>query len=662
MRLLANFFLLLFAAEALFAQKAPPFLIIPDENKVYVILASPPKEMVSWTVSRKAKGEKEFTLFTPEPITKIKDPLLIREFFPEEEYNWLAQVFKAEDEFTFYRRIMDPGVGGALSLVSLNVAKVLGKLFIDTTARSNEEYIYRISFINYQGEEFSRVEARVIVRKHKPPPNQVTKIVFSVGKDYIKLEWDYPKWTGRKEDIVVGFNIYKRSLEEGEFKKVLPFPYLRTGERIFYIDRKVEEGKTYEYYLTAVDLIGAEGPKSEVVVVKVKDITPPPPPLEVVATPEEGEIVITWEPSLAEDVVGYNIYRSWSIHGEFKRINKEPIPKEERRFVDKDVSATGMLYVYRVSAIDDDGLEGEKSTAAFGMPKDTTPPPAVANLRAKVEKRMVKLTWEPQRTPDLDGYYVYRAEEKERLFRLVGPPLSKNSPFFVDSGFSSKGLYPGRNYYYYVSQVDIAMNEGKRTMIEVKIPDDEPPMPPPEVYCQNNDDGTVTVKWQVSLALDLAKYYIYRQREGASPQRIAEVGMNTNSYLDRTCEKGVAYYYFVSAVDSVGNESERIKFHITPRDIYSPPTPKGLKVSYVANRINLTWEKVLADDLDGYNVYRSELPTGVYVKLNKKPWKTEGFSDPEGKKGYYYRVTSVDTSGNESNKSEPATVSESRVP
>lgn len=653
MRIVTTFFLLIFASGALFAQKAPPVFLIPDENKVYVLLASPPREMVSWMVSRKSRGEKDFNLCTPEPITKIKDPLLIRDFFPEGEYNWFAQALKAEDEFTFYRRIMDPGIGGALSLLSLNMAKVLGKVFIDTTVRFNEEYIYRIHFINYQGEEFSKVEEKVIVQKHKPPTKRVTKVLFSVGKDYIKLEWNYPKWVGGKEDIVVGFNIYKKSLAEDEFKKVLPYPYLRTGEKLFYIDRKIEEDKTYEYYLTPVDLIGAEGPKSEVVAIKVKDITPPPPPLEVLATPEEGQIVITWEPSLAEDVVGYNIYRSWSIHGEFKRINKEPVAKDERRLVDRDVSATGMLYVYRVSAIDDDGLEGEKSTAAFGMPKDTTPPPVVANLTAKVEKRMVKLTWQSQMTPDLDGYYVYRAEEKERLFRLVGPPVSKHTPSFVDSGFSGKGLYPGRAYYYYVSQVDMAMNEGKRTMIEVKIPDDEPPLPPPAVYCKNNDDGTVEVKWQMSLSLDLAKFYIYRQKGGEPPQKIAEVGMNTNSYIDRACEKGVEYYYFVSAVDSVGNESERVKFNITPRDIYSPPTPTGLKVTYLTNRVSLTWEKVTMDDLAGYNVYRSDLPTGVFVKLNKLPWKTESFSDPAGKKEYYYRVTSVDTSGNESQKSEP---------
>jgi len=647
----------LFALSGLFfftwAQtKAPPFFLIPDEVKVYLILASPPKEMVGFNVYRQKSGEREFLLLTPEPITPINEPFLARDILGEEEYQWLSNALKTEDEFSLLRKLKDPGIGGALSLVSRKVALVLGKIYIDSMVNPGEEYTYRIAFLNYKGEEFFKGEEKALVQKHRPPDKRVEKITFTVGKDQLRLNWEYPKWTGDKRDLVVGFNIYKKSEDEKDFKKVLPFPYLRTGEKLFYIDKNVLEGKTYQYYITPVDLVGAEGLKSEIVLVKLKDITPPAPPPVVNATSEEGAIVLEWEPSPDEDVIGYNIYRSWSIHGEFKKINPKPIPKEERRFVDRDVSATGMLYVYRVAAIDDDGLEGRQSTAAFGLPKDTTPPPPVTNLQAKVKKHIVELNWKPQMTTDLDGYYVYRAEEKDNPFRLVGPPIKKEITSFVDSGFAKRGLYPGRTYYYYVSQVDVALNESPRELVEVKIPDDEPPSPPPSIYCKNNDDGSVEVIWPVSLTPDLAKYRVYRQEEGQEVLLRKEVPRDTNNYLDKEVAKGKRYFYYVSAVDSVGNESEKKSFEIIPRDISPPPPVKELKVIYKEGTVLLTWEEVRIDDLLGYNVYRANLPTGIPERLNKAILKENRFSDPTGNENYYYWVTVFDTSGNESERSE----------
>jgi fibronectin type 3 domain-containing protein len=632
--------------------KAPPFFLIPDEGKVYLILASPPKEMAGFNLYRQKRGEKDFTLLTPEPITPISEPFLARDILGEEEYQWLSNALKAEDEFSLLRRLKDPGVGGALSLVSRKVALVLGKIYIDSMVNTGEEYTYRIAFLNYKGEEFFKGEEKVLVQKHLPPDKRVEKITFTVGKDHLKLNWEYPRWQGDKKDLVVGFNIYKKSETEEDFKKVLPFPYLRTGEKLFYIDKNVSEGKTYQYYLVPVDLVGAEGLKSEIITVELKDITPPAPPPVVNATPEEGAILLEWEPSPDEDVIGYNVYRSWSIHGEFRKINPKPIPKEERRFVDRDVSATGMLYVYRVASIDEAGLEGRQSTAAFGMPKDTTPPPPVSNLQARVEKHFVELNWKPQLTPDLDGYYVYRAEEKDKPFRLVGPPIKKEITSFIDSGFVKKGLYPGHTYYYYVSQVDIALNEGERTLIEVKIPDDEPPSPPPSIYCKNNDDGTVEVTWQVSLTPDLAKYRVYRQEEGKDALMVKELPPDVNNYSDKEVAKGKRYLYLVSAVDSAGNESEKKVFEIIPRDISPPPPVKGLKVSYKEGRVLLTWEEVVVDDLLGYNVYRANLPTGIPERLNKDILRENKFSDPTGNENYYYWVTVFDTSGNESERSQ----------
>ncbi|UCG43098.1 MAG: hypothetical protein JSU73_00340, partial [candidate division WOR-3 bacterium] len=209
------------AAAALGQTNAPPCFVIPDEGKVSVILASPPREMAGFLVYRKARGEQEFTLLSQEPVMPIDEPSVARDVLGKEEFDRVCRAVGvgADEEFVLLRRLRDPGIGGALSLVSPGVAAILGKVFVDTTARTGKEYSYRVSFINHEAEEISRIEETVAVRKHKGPEKRVGKPSLSAGKGQLRLEWEYPKWQAGQADIVVGFNVYRKAAGEQEFLK-----------------------------------------------------------------------------------------------------------------------------------------------------------------------------------------------------------------------------------------------------------------------------------------------------------------------------------------------------------------------------------------------------------------------------------------------------------
>jgi hypothetical protein len=61
---------------------------------------------------------------------------------------------------------------------------------------------------------------------------------------------------------------------------------------------------------------------------------------------------------------------------------------------------------------------------------------------------------------------------------------------------------------------------------------------------------------------------------------------------------------------------------------------------------------VTESDLAGYYVYRSDLPSGVAEKLNREPLKETKYTDPAGGETHYYWIRALDTSGNESTRSE----------
>jgi hypothetical protein len=74
------------------------------------------------------------------------------------------------------------------------------------------------------------------------------------------------------------------------------------------------------------------------------------------------------------------------------------------------------------------------------------------------------------------------------------------------------------------------------------------------------------------------------------------------------------------------------------------------------NGVIITWERVIDFDLVGYNIYRSNLPTGVYIKVNSGAVHELKYFDSEGNSNSWYKIKSVDTSGNESRATTPVPV------
>ncbi len=89
-------------------------------------------------------------------------------------------------------------------------------------------------------------------------------------------------------------------------------------------------------------------------------------------------------------------------------------------------------------------------------------------------------------------------------------------------------------------------------------------------------------------------------------------------------------------------------------DVVAPGIPSGLKGVGKPTSINLRWNPNAEGDLLGYNVYRSLSAGGPFARSNSVPTdKISTYEDGPlaALTRYYFQVTSVDTSGNESARS-----------
>jgi hypothetical protein len=156
---------------------------------------------------------------------------------------------------------------------------------------------------------------------------------------------------------------------------------------------------------------------------------------------------------------------------------------------------------------------------------------------------------------------------------------------------------------------------------------------------------------------------------GKPQARAALLGSSaTNNYRDTSVVFDHTYVYIVRSVVQVeGNElesSDSQPVTVTPRDIFPPAAPQGLVAALLPGPapgtvvVDLSWSINLETDLAGYRVYRSEQEgtRGQLVTSELLPTPAVRDTSVEPGHRYWYTVTAVDRTGNESEPGAPVVV------
>jgi hypothetical protein len=153
------------------------------------------------------------------------------------------------------------------------------------------------------------------------------------------------------------FRILRRGPDEKTFTLAVKV------EQSEWIDPRSEFGKPYAYIVQRVVDLGrgreAESELPAEVSITPKDTFPPAAPSGFRASAALGSIELSWDRSPEADVAGYRIYRAASGAG-FDRIAETG---ETPAYSDRSAAA-GVTYRYAVSAFDQAGNEGPRSSPA----------------------------------------------------------------------------------------------------------------------------------------------------------------------------------------------------------------------------------------------------------------------------------------------------------
>ena len=139
------------------------------------------------------------------------------------------------------------------------------------------------------------------------------------------------------------------------------------------------------------------------------------------------------------------------------------------------------------------------------------------------------------------------------------------------------------------------------------------------------------------------------------------------SYVDTSVQVGRAYYYRVQSVGrtyrselSVFVDGEALADEVAPE---SPRNLSAVADESEFGRVSVTWNAPLVDDdggeltgLSGYQVFRSQGTTDSFVQVAAVSEPRYADAGLEESTTYYYTVSAVDGSGNESGRAVPVRV------
>lgn len=410
----------------------------------------------------------------------------------------------------------------------------------------------------------------------------------------------------------------------------------------------------------------------------------------------DGSVKIQWAPT--QSAIKYNIYRDTkdittlylSNGGKVKELGSITLLANPGTYTDTTVQ-NGTKYYYVVTAVQGNGGESGISNSVNATPQKeskfmpltppgntnevTIPDLSIAkklmesteidtpvNLKATVNTNSITLNWDydPQTT---NSFIVYRdtvATVQKTADKKLGTSPSR--------AFTDTTAQADVTYYYAVSAKSVVAESTLSNTVSAKwtgVPNTQDETIAPTGLTATVSGSNIGLNWDYGPQSN-ATFTVYRDTTSSvvkNAQTKITGNLTSKTFTDLSAQPNVTYYYAVTATrdnveSAISNVANAKKMAVL--DTQAPTAPKNLKATMQNGAVRLDWDKNTETDVAGYFVYRAPISQIVVSPQNKisppsTPISFTQYLDSNIQKGltYYYIVTAVDTSGNESTGSQP---------
>ncbi len=186
------------------------------------------------------------------------------------------------------------------------------------------------------------------------------------------------------------------------------------------------------------------------------------------------------------------------------------------------------------------------------------PPSPPSNFRVRPTANGIELSWEADVASEAHprSFDVFR---RDAQIRGYGEPIrridgAQRSYLDESARFDKRYIYTVRT----VAGVDPLIHSDEAGEREIEYEDHfAPPLPANLVALAER--AAIRLRWEPSVAGDVAGYVIYRREPGRNFHRLTDKLITGAEYLDRGLASGLTYAYRLRVIDHGGNESELSK-------------------------------------------------------------------------------------------------------
>ncbi len=493
------------------------------------------------------------------------------------------------------------------------VAEPTGTTYRDSGLQAFTTYNYTVTARDNEGlESDPSGSAQATTLDGTPPTRPENLSATATGTTSIGLSWS---GSADPESGVVGYRVYRNGTRIAE-----------TAGTTF-LDTGLSPATTYEYRVSAVNGQGLESDPSSRASATTFDATGPSTPKDLTATAAGTDrIDLGWSSSSDPEsgIAGYRIYRDGVQVGQ----------TAQRQYTDTGLDPA-TEYEYRVSAVNGQGLESDRSDPASATTLDASPPTVPQNLTTSpVGTERIDLSWTASEDPEsgVAGYLVFRDDSQ------VGTT--------AQTVFQDDGLTPATEYDYYVVAVNgDGLQSQPSATVSARTFDGTGPTAPTELTATAVATDRIDLTWSPAEDEEtgIAAYKVFRDG--------LEVATTTEtSYQDSGLSPATEYEYRVSAVNGDGLQgSLSDPASATTLDGSGPTAPTNVEATTISQtQVDLTW--TASEDpetgVEQYKVYRDGTVVGAVVSTS--------FADTglQQNTTYVYTISAVNGEGIEGERSQ----------
>ncbi len=305
---------------------------------------------------------------------------------------------------------------------------------VDPDLEPNTKYNYAISSATKEG--FESVPTNTFMAQTLPvlAPISYVQAISNMPRQIKVL------WRPHESERVQYYRIERTtpSTAQWEHLKTLEGRY-----QVEYIDTNLKDNVVYMYRVIAVSFDDIYSQSSETVRAQTKPL--PFPANNVRATNNlPKKIVVSWDSSTSQDVIGYNVYSSSSADGSFNLLKAVP----SNVFTYEDVvNEDGKHRFYKVVAVDKDGLESALlMNATMGVTLAKLNKPIIT--LAQIQGEQAILNWLSGDSRAV-SYIIYKTIKegflKSQTIKING---------ITDLRFEDRDIVRGVEYTYTLQSVD----------------------------------------------------------------------------------------------------------------------------------------------------------------------------------------------------------------